>query len=1007
MNISPFIPIHRPLLSLAAMIAAAFFHGPSDALAAETIRPRRIVVSSPATAREQLAARELRRYAYVRTGRLLPITDQASIRNAIVVGHKGSPAVQAAAGDTFESALASLEPQEYWLKTVREKDGSVLLVTGGDDVAVLYAAYRLAEHLGARFYLHGDVLPDALTQLALPPLDERVKPLFNLRGIQPFHDFPEGPDWWNRDDYRAILSQLPKLRMNFFGLHTYPEAAPCAEPTVWIGPAAEIGSDGRVQASYPSSYQNTLRGNWGYAARKTGDYACGASQLFERDDFGAEVMWGYMPQPATPEACNEVFDRTALLLRDAFEHARLLGVKTCAGTETPLTVPKALQERLRAQGKNPADPAVLKELYAGIFRRILQAYPLDYYWFWTPEGWTWEGTKDEQVKRTLDDLLTGIAAAKDVGVPFQLATCGWVLGPTRDRALFDKTLPKEIAVSCINREVGKTPVDKGFAEVQGRGKWAIPWLEDDPALTSPQLWVGRMRRDAADARRYGCNGLMGIHWRTRVLGPAVSALAQAAWTQNPWNTPALSPVEGPALSPVEGPEGGAVADFPNNPIADTEEDRVYQTVRYNVTAYRLKVPNGSYTVRLMLCEPHYDAADRRVFHVQVQGRRTETLLDIFGRVGKNRALDLTYPNTTVTNGWLHIEFVPVVEFPSIAGLVVEGAGQARKIDCGGAGAGAFVADWPVKPVTPTYPSTADFYLDWALHHFGPEAGTPAAALFQKIDGNLPRPSDWVDGPGGIRPDPRPWDQVANEYAFVEELAALQPQVRGPGNRERFDWWLDTFRCHRAMGRVNCLWARYNETLKTVNAESDPTRKAALARNTALPISRQLVAAATEMYRYLLATVSNPGELGTVMNFEAHNFPGLLNRPGEELAKLLGEPLPADAQLPSTYTGPTRVIVPTVRTSVAAGEPLDLKVLILATTTPRDAALHWRTMGQGRFHTLPLSHRARGVHTVRLDARAADVDAFEYYVEVIPASGPAVRFPATAPQLNQTVVVAPR
>ena len=45
-------------------------------------------------------------------------------------------------------------------------------------------------------------------------------PLFALRGIQPFHDFPEGPDWWNRDQYLAMIGQLPKLRMNFFGLHT-------------------------------------------------------------------------------------------------------------------------------------------------------------------------------------------------------------------------------------------------------------------------------------------------------------------------------------------------------------------------------------------------------------------------------------------------------------------------------------------------------------------------------------------------------------------------------------------------------------------------------------------------------------------------------------------------------------------------------------------------------------------------------------------------------------------
>ena len=110
-----------------------------------------------------------------------------------------------------------------------------------------------------------------------------------------------------------------------------------------------------------------------------------------------------------------------------------------------------------------------------------------------------------------------------------LATCGWVLGPPSLRTLFDERLPKSVALSCINREVGKAPVDPGFARIEGRSLWAIPWMEDDPALTSPQLWAGRMRRDAADALRYGCDGLLGIHWRTRVLSANVLALARAAW----------------------------------------------------------------------------------------------------------------------------------------------------------------------------------------------------------------------------------------------------------------------------------------------------------------------------------------------------------------------------------------------------------------------------------------------------------------------------------------------
>jgi hypothetical protein len=111
-------------------------------------------------------------------------------------------------------------------------------------------------------------------------------------------------------------------------------------------------------------------------------------------------------------------------------------------------------------------------------------------------------------------------------------------GSAARQGFFDKILPKNIALSCINRDVGRTPVDIGFVKVKNRSKWAIPWLEDDPALTSPQLWVGRMRRDAADALRYGCDGLMGIHWRTRILAPAVLALRKQHGT-NPYGTRTL------------------------------------------------------------------------------------------------------------------------------------------------------------------------------------------------------------------------------------------------------------------------------------------------------------------------------------------------------------------------------------------------------------------------------------------------------------------------------------
>ena len=245
-------------------------------------------------------------------------------------------------------------------------------------------------------------------------------------------------------------------------------------------------------------------------------------------------MGGHCPLPTTPEDCNEVFNRMAAQFRDAFAFARQLGVKTCIGTEAPLIVPKAVQERLKAQGKNPADPAVVREVYeahvpphhgqpsAGLLLD-LDAGRLDV-------GRQQAGAVQGHGRRH----QAGHEAMKNVQAPFQLATAGWVLGPAHDRAAFDDDLPKDIPMSAISRNVGQRKWIRAFGRIAGREKWAIPWLESDgrQGLAGIQLYAGRMRRDAADAAAYGCTGLMGLQWRTDILAPNVSALAQAAWDQS-------------------------------------------------------------------------------------------------------------------------------------------------------------------------------------------------------------------------------------------------------------------------------------------------------------------------------------------------------------------------------------------------------------------------------------------------------------------------------------------
>lgn len=980
-----------------------------SASCARTDKGPAIYLSKSASTFESIGAAELRRYLYLLTGRLAPLIKIDSLAElkdpGIIVNQKGRLLHQAGekAGSVEKIPLdkfPKIYPEDYWLKTFHSGKTAHLMIAGGDGPGILYGTYAFIEKLGVRFTLDGDIVPEEKIEFKIPALDETGRPLFKLRGIQPFHDFAEGPDWWNEETYKAILGQLPKLGLNFFGLHTYPEGGPNAEPTVWIGVPDDLNEDGRVNDSYPSSYQNTLRvnpgsHNWGYQAKKTSDFHFGASALFERDDYGVDIMEGLMPEPKTPEQSNEMFNRTATMLRGAFSFAKLLGVQTCVGTETPLAIPVLVQERLKKMGKNPKDPRVVQELYKGIFQRIARAYPVDYYWFWTNEGWTWSDATGEAVKAVTTDLEMAVRAAEDLGYPFNLATCGWVLGPPSNRTLFDQVLPKKVAASCINREVGKAPVDPNFARIDGRSKWAIPWLEDDPSLTSPQLWVGRMRRDAADALKYGCDGLMGIHWRTRILSANTLALAKAAWDQS-WNTmPAR-------LADLVGPLNGQYVTFTDKPIAGTNEEAIYKDIRDRVYAYHFPVPEGTYMVTLKFCEGEFERKGARLFDILIQGNKVAEKVDIYERAGRYKALDLSFKNIKVAGGKMFIDFGDRINYPSVAGIVIEGTtgtGEkyVKKINCGGPKVLDYEADWPE---TPRHLASLDFYQDWAKNQFGMAAAKEIAEVFSKMDGKLPIPVNWTNGPGGIVPDKRPWREVQKNYGFVDELAALKLRITGKGYGERFDYWLRNFEYMREIAHFSCLWAEYNQAWEKAKGLANDAEKAKAARESLLPLRTQMVNSLKAIFGHLLATVSNTGELGTIANWEQHLLPDSMEKPGDELKKLLGAELPAEAQLSKTFDGPARMIVPTVRTSIQVGEHSKLKVIILAQNPPQEAFFYWRELGQGNFKAVPLRKLARSVYTVDVPAMMTDI---EYYLKARVGEQDLV-FPSTAPELNQTIVV---
>lgn len=962
-----------------ALFAVCLVLVPSRAMAGPAIVP-----PPSAAFHEQLAAKELARYVYLRTGAFPAFSAQLP-----------SP------GDAIRlSRDKSLASESFSIKTESRGGHRVWTIAGGSPVAVLYGAYRFIEHLGVRFYLHGDVIPDERLT-TLPTVNETASPLFDTRGIQPFHDFPEGPDWWNRDDYLAYVTQLAKMRMNFLGLHCYPEGGVGPEPLVWIGCPSDLGPAGKVKFSYPAHWADTRRpGAWGYAAMSVSDFACGASGLFELDYQAPDAHGGQFATPgASEEVCNSIFDRAGSLLAAVTAHARALGVKTCLGTETPLTIPKRVQERLIRQGKDPKDIAVIHELYQGMFQRIATLYPVDYYWLWTPENWTWSGNKPEQFEATKRDLQAALDALKKLGDPFTLATCGWVLGPQHDRAALDHFLPKHVPMSCINRQVGHAPVEPGFAQITGRPTWAIPWMENDPNLIAPQPWVGRMRSDAADAKRYGCTGLLGIHWRTKQMACNVAALAGAAWDQS-WNTGANDNATPPPLGPI----GGKCVSF-KSPVANTGESPVYQTVRYDVDGYELALPNGSYTVTLQFNEPAYSAPGKRVFGVRLQGKDVLHQLDIFAKVGQNQAFDFTCPDVMVSDGRLHLELPRETEYPCIAGIVVSGKETVRKVNCGGPAWNGYEADLGDGSKSRKGRDRAmpvqDFYVDFAQVNFGANVAVAAGTILASIDGtNLPEPSTWLHGPGGVKTNGKHWAEIKAGYAFVDAFAALRTQIQGAGNLERFDYWLNSYRYLAALAELGCARGELESLVAKLKQDKSVAKEALAAR---LRLARLWEKTLT----LLLSTADTPGELGTIANLEQHSrvYLKFLTAHDQELTDALGAPLPPEVELATTYTGSSRLIVPTVLTQTSQSEPLMITAMVLSGAQPSAMALHWRPLGKQKFTTVAMPRaspdRSRGVYRLTLPAQTVAGD-FEYYLEA-----GNLRFPVTAPAINQTVIVMPQ
>jgi hypothetical protein len=563
-----------------AFLALAFL----QVLLSSRIHAQTVVYPEQASLSEIQAASEIRRYIFLRTGTAPEIktADQYAALpegDVIVLSEDGRDIISELKPEYGNVDAPYKDNRKgYLIKSVNKGDGrDILVITGADTLATLNAAYRFAELLGCHFNLAGDVIPDRKLSFPIPlsGYDEKSQPWFELRGCLPFHDFPTGPDIWNTEDYRSFITQQAKMGFNFFGLHYYnekgfPGSQEGPEPSIWIGHKEDVMEDGTVkeEAAYKTYWASSYRkgdfyadnpdeGIWGYIPVTTKEFTHGADKLFARDYVASEAIGSKEPETPSEMAAN--FNNVGWMFRDAFSHARQLGVKTALGTETPMgfepgnprhliendwihTCPPYVQARMRdvhgftlPTERGSVNEAFSKALYEGVFTRIMKTHPLDYFWLWTYETWTYLGHRlsKQQIEAVADDYRYCSEVMNEMNTPFQLATFGWRVGTMGDKqpkgkgALeFHDDLPQDVPFGTLWDRA------EGMEELiaAGRKAWSSCWYEEDWGMIQPQFRVTNIWNEVgAGLDAGGVQALIAKHWRMNAVAPASAAHAQLVW----------------------------------------------------------------------------------------------------------------------------------------------------------------------------------------------------------------------------------------------------------------------------------------------------------------------------------------------------------------------------------------------------------------------------------------------------------------------------------------------
>jgi hypothetical protein len=243
-------------------------------------------------------------------------------------------------------------------------------------------------------------------------------------------------------------------------------------------------------------------------------------------------------------------------------------------------------------------------------------------------------------------------------------------------------------------------------------------------------------------------------------------------------------------------------------------------------------------------------------------------------------------------------------------------------------------------------------------------------------------------PGAIPPNEEStWEEVQPDYDFVTEMEALRSGISGAGNLERFDFWLKSMQCLRLMGEYSCVRFQFEEAMEEEKWAE------------ALDHRRELARLFEQVITLQIEKAVNISDLGEIINMEILNWQQLMKQKWDrKLEEGLDGPIPPDADPVKEYLGKPGIMLTTRQTHIEKEASLHIRVAVLG--DDESPLLYWRPLGTRNFQVVELKNTGRQVYRGTVPPVGED---FEYYVEALSGQD-TLRYPVTAPSMNQTIVV---